>query len=204
MIDSQHSRHDNRADSPRDVVVRRSSDYENAGGSGTHAEGMRSDGSQESAFAFLAFAWRRKWVVVLSIFIVSALGYLYYLRQAPIFQSDLQAIVIKPSTPFAGTVFADVGLSTAQLDMIMTSARVVRAAISEHQLDKLPGLVEETDPTRKIVRGLSVRSRTADVEGYARKPARGQNHAAYLPKPVSGELSQGAHRRDGAVPGLPR
>ena len=127
-------------------------------------EGMRADGTPESAFAFLAFAWRRKWVVVLTAIIVSALGYLYYLRQEPVFESGLQAIVIKPPEPF-GRRIGDAGLAPEQLDMILTSARVVKAAVGEHQLDKLPGLSQTSDPARKIRRGLSVRSRTAEMEG---------------------------------------
>ena len=61
-----------------------SSDYANSAG-----PELRPDGTPESAFGFLLFIWRRKWVVVLALVISSGLGYLYYSNQTPVYRSRL-------------------------------------------------------------------------------------------------------------------
>ena len=71
-----------------------SGDYTNAaGGDG------RPDGTAESAFGFLLFIWRRKWVVILALIISSGLGYLYYSNQTPVYRARLQARSVRPPSP---------------------------------------------------------------------------------------------------------
>ena len=114
----------------------------------------RSDGNPESAFGFLLFIWRRKWVVVLALIISSGLGYLYYSNQTPVYRSRLQATIIRPPSPLGTPVGID--QSTKQQTTIVKSRRIVNAAINEHQLQNLPGIAGVADPAAKIIAGLSV------------------------------------------------
>ena len=50
---------------------------------------------QEGGWEFVAFAWRRKWMVLVFALIGLGLGYLFFLRQTPVYQSIARVLIVK-------------------------------------------------------------------------------------------------------------
>jgi capsular exopolysaccharide synthesis family protein len=121
---------------------------------------------QESAWAFLAFAWRRKLLVVFGIVVALGLGYLHFLRQTPRYQSSAQILVVKQqaSLPIQG-VNVDTGYSAIH-ETLLRSPVIVSQAIEKHDLASLPSLRGPSSPVGTIIGGLGVSgsgSPTGDV-----------------------------------------
>ncbi len=114
-----------------------------------------------------ALLWRRKAIAtVVTIFSV-ILGFLYYQRATPIYQSSAQLLLIKneadlPITGAGGQVSYEDALSTHMI--LICSPLIVRSAIDDHRLGALPSLQGAGDPLAAITYGLdAVRGGTRDA-----------------------------------------
>lgn len=106
---------------------------------------------------FLAIAWQRKWIAVCVTVVALGLGYLYFLRATPVYQSKAQILLIKKKAdlPVAGPegqVNYEDHLSTHMI--LIRSPLIVGKAVQEHGLGSLPSLKGVGNPTAAIIGGL--------------------------------------------------
>ena len=123
--------------------------------------------SQESGWAFLGFAWRRKWLIAFAIVVALALGYLHFLKQPAVFQSAAQMLIVKQRTgalPIGG-----VNVETRYDDtheMLLRSPVIISKAVEKHDLGTLPSMHGSENPTSRVIGGLGVSgnvSTTGDI-----------------------------------------
>jgi len=101
------------------------------------------------------FAWRRKGLVLLGLLVGLALGYLYFLRQVPVYQSAAQVLIVedRPQLPIEGI---DVRPSTENLHAeLMRSHVVIDKAVHDGQLEQLASL-RGGSSIAAVMRGLDV------------------------------------------------
>jgi len=84
--------------------------------------------SQESGWAFLGFAWRRKWLIAFAIVVALALGYLHFLKQPAMYQSSAQMLIVKQrgSVPISGVTLQtsyDSSHETHMIEMVNNRAK---------------------------------------------------------------------------------
>lgn len=116
---------------------------------------------EESSGSMLAFAWRRMWLIIFAVTVASALGYLYFLRQTPVYQSTSELLIVhKGDVLPIESVEADSGY-TDGLATLLTSAVVVEKAVENDDLGALSSLRGLDNPTSAIVRGLRVSGSSA-------------------------------------------
>ena len=105
----------------------------------------------------LAMAWQRKWITVWLTIVALGLGYLYFLKATPVYQSAAQILLIKqeadlPMAGVEGQVNYEDQLST---HMILTrSPLIVEQAVKKHDLGALPSLKGTANPVGTIIGGL--------------------------------------------------
>lgn len=111
---------------------------------------------QESNWAFLAFAWRRKLLVVFGVVVALGLGYLHFLRQIPRYQSSAQILVIRSqaSLPVQG-VSVNTSYSAIH-ETLLRSPVIISQAVEKHNLASLPSLHGKSNPAGTIIGGLGV------------------------------------------------
>lgn len=114
-----------------------------------------------------ALLWCRKPIVIAVTVFSVILGFLYYQRTTPIYQSSAQLLLIKneadlPITGAGGQVSYEDALSTHMI--LICSPLIVRSAIEKHRLGSLPSLEGAGDPLAAITYGLdAVRGGTRDA-----------------------------------------
>ena len=106
---------------------------------------------------FLAIAWQRKWIAVCVTIVALGLGYLYFLKATPVYQSRAQILLIKkkadlPVAGAEGRVNYEDHLSTHMI--LIRSPLIVGKAVQQHGLASLPSLKGVGDPTAAITGGL--------------------------------------------------
>ncbi len=57
-----------------------------------------SEQDEDNSFALFALAWRRKWIVLLLVAIGLGLGYLFYVKQTPVYQSTARVHIVRDTT----------------------------------------------------------------------------------------------------------
>jgi capsular exopolysaccharide synthesis family protein len=125
------------------------------------------DATAAAATDWLALLWRRKLVVVAITAVVLVLGFFYYHRATPIYQSTAQVLLIKneaelPITGAGGQFSYEDALSTHLI--LIRSPLIVSRAVAEHRLGSLPSLKKVRDPESAIIDGLeAVRGGTRDA-----------------------------------------
>jgi polysaccharide biosynthesis transport protein len=111
----------------------------------------------------LLFAWRRKWIVVLAVVIGLGLGYLYFLRETPVYQSTAQILLVQRQAklPIEGL---DVktgyeGRTGPDLthESVISSPIVAKLAVEKFGLGSLPTFAGASDPALIVVGGLDVK-----------------------------------------------
>ena len=110
--------------------------------------------SQESMWSMLAFIWRRKGIVLFALMLGLGAGYLYFLKQVPVYMSAAQILVVeqRPKLPVPGM---DLQKSTSDKHIrLITSHRVIEMAIQKGKLDQLPSLRNSGDPFSAIAGGF--------------------------------------------------
>jgi len=110
----------------------------------------------EGGWSFVFFAWRRKWMVAFGIAVALGLGYLYFVRQTPIFESSAEILVVhrRPNLPIQG-VEAEAGYDDTHAK-ILRSPAIISRAIEEHNLASLPSLRASGNPVGTLISGLKV------------------------------------------------
>ena len=109
---------------------------------------------EESAWAFLGFAWRRKWIIVLIILVAAGLGYLRFQQLAPVYQSSAQLLIVRKASvlPVMG-IKEDIGYDHT-LDVVFRSPKIINKAVERLDLDQLPSLKSSGNPVSRIIQGL--------------------------------------------------
>jgi len=114
---------------------------------------------QENAWASFGFVWRRLWLVLVAVVVGLGLGYLYFLKETPVYQSVAQMLIVKqrPTMPIVGIA----GIQPeAQYDLthetLLRSSLIINQAVKKHDLDKLPSLRASGNPVGQIILGLKV------------------------------------------------
>ena len=104
----------------------------------------------------LAIFWRRKWIIACVPVITLALGYLYFLKSTPVYQSKSQILLIKQEAalPIPGVEGYENTLSTHIL--VLSSPLVVGKAVKEYHLASLSSLQGTRNPIAAIISGLDV------------------------------------------------
>lgn len=103
---------------------------------------------------------RYQWTMVAATVVGGGLGYLYYLKQTPVYASSAQVLVTnskRKSLPVEGidaTLGYEDNLGTHSL--LIRSPLLVDKAIKEHHLDSLASLAGASNPAQVIIRGISV------------------------------------------------
>ncbi|HUG70636.1 MAG TPA: Wzz/FepE/Etk N-terminal domain-containing protein, partial [Pirellulaceae bacterium] len=112
--------------------------------------------NEGSAWSTLAFAWRRKWLIFLALIVGLGLGYLYFLRQAPLYQSSTEIVVIEdqPRLPIEGL---EMRASTEEMHVtLMRSQKVIEKAVEVGELDQLATLRGSGNPASAIMSRLTI------------------------------------------------
>lgn len=112
----------------------------------------------ETGASPLTVAIRHKWLISLGLIAGLAGGYLYYLRQDPIFQSFARVMIVQhnASLPIEGVQQVQKGMVDAHIVRIQ-SPSIVKLAVESRDLAKLQTLRDEADPVDALIEGLSVR-----------------------------------------------
>jgi len=114
-------------------------------------------GQPEGGLNLFAVAWQRKWITVCLTIIALGLGYLYFLKATPVYESRAQILLIKeesnlPMASAEGQVNYEDELSTHMI--LIQSPVIVQRAVEEYDLASLPSLKTEISPIRAIIEGL--------------------------------------------------
>ncbi|MCH2126097.1 MAG: polysaccharide biosynthesis tyrosine autokinase [Pirellulaceae bacterium] len=111
---------------------------------------------QEGNWSFVAFAWRRKWLVAVLVIVGLGLGYLHFNRQEPVYRSSAQLLIVenKPRLPIAGLDI--VGGYNSTHEKLLRSPAIVGVAVNTHNLAGLESLKNTPNPVSEIIKNLSV------------------------------------------------
>ncbi len=110
----------------------------------------------EGVGSTLAFAWRRKGLVVLSLMVGLGLGYLYFLRQDPLYQSTTQVVVIEEQQRLPIDGFEMHSSSEEMHVTLMRSQSVIEKAVEVGNLGQLAALRGSVNPAATILSRLTV------------------------------------------------
>jgi len=110
----------------------------------------------ENGWNFALFAWRRRWMVVFGVVVALGLGYLYFLRQTPIFQSSAEILLVhnRAALPIQGVQTDRRSGDTHR--KLLRSPIIVERAVRNHDLASLPSLQQSSDPVETVISGLVV------------------------------------------------
>ncbi|MBI3466418.1 MAG: polysaccharide biosynthesis tyrosine autokinase, partial [Planctomycetes bacterium] len=120
------------------------------------------DSGHDSAFGVLGIVARRKSFLLLGLAAGAALGYLYYTRQAPIYQSGARLLILKSENNLGNQyigAFSRYQTPQERLSnhiMMIQSPLVVEQAVRDYELDKLPSFAGMSNPAPAILGGLFV------------------------------------------------
>lgn len=111
----------------------------------------------ESRFELAGAFMRRKWLIVLFGLVGAGLGYLYFLRQTPVYESYLRILVSSAPTDEAmRSMMLDQGQTDLMTDaMLIKTPAILQDAIETDNLDQLTTF-RGTDPLHTLNAGLRV------------------------------------------------
>ena len=145
---------------------------------GTPSPVLAHDAGETGLLDIWALVRRRKWVLLFGVIVGLGLAALYYFQATPIYEANVEILVMQKDSSLPARAEGDgysdrgnYGDLLATHIQIFQSPRVVRHAIAQHQLERLPtfreraALSEGFDPVRMVVSNLQVRS---GGEGQAR------------------------------------
>ncbi len=110
----------------------------------------------ENAWAVLAFAWRRKGLLLFALIAGLGLGYLYFLQQVPSYQSTTQILIVEERAKLPIDGIDITTSSDAMHRTLLQSQRVVQSAT--RILNAGPPVLDRVSPISEsnILGGLSV------------------------------------------------
>lgn len=111
---------------------------------------------QQGRFHILGFLWQRKWIIACGPILALGLGYLYYSRQPAVYESSAQVLLIhqRADLPVDKIETSDYVEEVDTQLLLIRSPAVLKRAVDEHALAKLPGMAGNT--VGKLTGGLSV------------------------------------------------
>ena len=116
--------------------------------------------SPQSNFDIVGLLMRRLWLIVFGSLIGLGLGYLYFTKQIPIYQSSARILVVRERTsseiPIRGIGGETRYESDATATLLIRSPLIVGEAVKKNDLESLPPFVGRGDPTGTIIGGLGV------------------------------------------------
>ena len=116
--------------------------------------------SAQSNFDIVGLLMRRLWLIVFGSLIGLGLGYLYFTKQIPIYQSSARILVVRERTsseiPIRGIGGQSWNESDATATLLIRSPLIVGEAVKKNDLESLPPFVGGGDPTGTIIGGLGV------------------------------------------------
>src|SRR5712691_1001336 len=123
------------------------------------ASSAGSETSAQSNFDIVGLLWRRLWLVVFGGLIGLGLGYLYFTKQIPLYESSSRILVVRERTssemPIRG-----IGESRYESDatatLLIRSPLIVGEAVKKNGLESLSPFVGRGDPTGAIIEGMGV------------------------------------------------
>lgn len=121
-----------------------------------------------SGFNFWRFLSRRKWIILFGVVAGVGLGYLYLSRQAPVYKSSSQVMVIRRQSKIPIEEIADDKDYSGRIAthiVMLQSPMIIGRAIQENELHKLKSLSQSGDSVETLINGLDISSpgRNADV-----------------------------------------
>lgn len=134
--------------------------------------------SPAGSAGLLMIVWRRKLLIVCLALAGTGLGYLYFLRCPPVYQSTAQVLIIKKDTglPVQGaeakTSYDD---SLSMHTLLLRSPTIAARAIEKQHLGSLPSLHGNSNPIGVIVAGLGVDCKTSGSTSVLTLTFRGGN-----------------------------
>ncbi len=126
----------------------------------------------------LMIVWRRKLLIACMALAGTGLGYLYFLRRPPVYQSTAQVLIIKKDTglPVQGaeakTSYDD---SLSMHSLLLRSPTIAAQAIEKQHLAALPSLRDAGNAIGVIVAGLGVDCKTSGSTSVLTLTYRGGN-----------------------------
>jgi len=113
----------------------------------------------------------RKWLILFGLLVGAGLGYLYAIKQAPVYETTAQVLVVnerKPVLPMKG-IEAEIGYeqNSATHSLLIRSPLIVRRAIEDHQLGALQSFAGKSNLSRVIIDGISVIRADSGGDGSA-------------------------------------
>ncbi len=118
------------------------------------------ENSAQSNFDIVGMLLRRLWLIVFGSLIGLGLGYLYFTKQIPIYQSSARILVVRERTsseiPIRGIGGETRYESDATATLLIRSPLIVGEAVKNNDLESLPPFVGRGDPTGAIMAGLGV------------------------------------------------
>jgi len=112
---------------------------------------------EENSWEFIAFAWRRKWIVLLLLVVGVSLGVLYHLRARPVFESVARVLIVRGSVkfPVEGVELSSSYDSTHET--LICSPLVLEKAVQDHlDIAGVPSLRESGNAIATIMSALEV------------------------------------------------
>lgn len=111
---------------------------------------------EENLWASIGFAWRQKWIVLLLGLVGVACGYLYFLRQVPLYESLARVLIVKPAVkmPIQGVELDSVYDSTHE--SLISSPLVLERAVKRLNLASMPSLAAAGSPLAAILQDIKV------------------------------------------------
>lgn len=110
--------------------------------------------AHDDSWGALAILWRRKWIVGLMTILGLGLGYLYYVKMPPTFESTADILFQRNHREvWDGKNSEEVATQSAHT-VLLTSPKVVEGAIKKLKLNGLPSLRAAENPVGRILRNL--------------------------------------------------
>jgi capsular exopolysaccharide synthesis family protein len=153
---------------------------DNAANSNDNAANSQSTSSQETDLLdLLGMLRRRKGLIALGLFLGVAFASLYYFLTPPTFRAEMEILVGQKSGDLVKGASSGSSVEGADTEedvlsthiQLMTSRRIVSAAIEKHQLDQITSVVKavrESDSTSPLLYILENLEVTKGGEGVAR------------------------------------
>lgn len=118
-----------------------------------------SERGEGAGFDVIGLLWRRMWLIICGGLIGLSLGYLYFTKQVPIYESSSRVLVVRENTsleiPIRG--IGDTRIENdATATLLIRSPLIVGDAVKKHDLGQLPQFAGGGDPTGAIIGGLGV------------------------------------------------
>ena len=101
---------------------------------------------------------RRKWLILFAALCGTGIGYLQFLKQEPVYQSQARILVVarRPRIPAEGVGGVGYRDHLPTHAILIKSPLIIRDAVDNSNLSALPSLANSGNPVSAIIRGLGI------------------------------------------------